>query len=256
MRVRFPDGSERTITARIGVATASAPKRGTTLTYPATVAKTGRAVTAEPKGSVPEGTVFVLMDDAGMRVDVDQRTGKVRADVPANAPANATYTVRVRAQYPDGTTALLPLKVTTDSQARRDSKDSKDSKGTATAPKGTTFGLSEKFNEPGWYVSVDKRTGELSVDVDDTVTKKKSVQVPVVVSYPDGSQRIKNVEADAPALQTVTPTPQDAPSGASSGYNWVPIVLGLLAAIGGVGYAAFVNQDHIRRMLSQFGIRI
>ena len=89
-----------------------------------------------------------------------------------------------------------------------------------------------------------------------TVTKKKSVQVPVVVSYPDGSQRIKNVEADAPALQTVTPTPQDAPSGASSGYNWVPIVLGLLAAIGGVGYAAFVNQDHIRRMLSQFGIRI
>ena len=51
-------------------------------------------------------------------------------------------------------------------------------------------------------------------------------------------------------------TPQDAPSGASSGYSWVPIVLGLLAAIGGVGYAAFVNQDHIRRMLSQFGIRI
>lgn len=256
VKVRFPDGSERTITARIGVATATAPKRGTTLTYPATVSKTGRVVTAKPKGSVPEGTVFVLMDDAGMRVDVDQRTGKVRADVPANAPANATYTVRVRAQYPDGTTALLPLKVTTDSQARRDSKDSKDSKGTATAPKGTTFGLSEKFNEPGWYVSVDKRTGELSVDVDDTVTKKKSVQVPVVVSYPDGSQRIKNVEADAPALQTVTPTPQDAPSGASSGYNWVPIVLGLLAAIGGVGYAAFVNQDHIRRMLSQFGIRI
>ncbi|PAT10705.1 hypothetical protein CKJ80_04820 [Corynebacterium hadale] len=253
VKVRFPDGSERTITARIGVATASAPNRGTTLTYPATVSKTGNSVTAEPKGSVPEGTVFVLMDDAGMRVDVDQRTGKVRADVPANAPANATYTVRVRAQYPDGTTALLPLKVTTDSQARRDSKDSK---GTATAPKGTTFGLSEKFNEPGWYVSVDKRTGKLSVDVDDTVTKKKSVQVPVVVSYPDGSQRIKNVEANAPALQTVTPTPQDAPSGASSGYSWVPIVLGLLAAIGGVGYAAFVNQDHIRRMLSQFGIRI
>ncbi|MBL7285504.1 hypothetical protein GW964_04505 [Corynebacterium godavarianum] len=253
VKVRFPDGSERTITARIGVATATAPKRGTTLTYPATVSKTGRVVTAKPKGSVPEGTVFVLMDDAGMRVDVDQRTGNVRADVPASAPADATYTVRVRAQYPDGTTALLPLKVTTDSQARRDSKDSK---GTATAPKGTTFGLSEKFDEPGWYVSVDKRTGELSVDVDADATKKKSVQVPVVVSYPDGSQRIKNVKANAPALQTVTPTPQDAPSGASSGYSWVPIVLGLLAAIGGVGYAAFVNQDHIRRMLSQFGIRI
>ena len=250
VKVRFPDGSERTITARIGVATATAPKRGTTLTYPVTVANTGRAVTAKPKGTVPEGTVFVLMDDAGMRVDVDQRTGNVRADVPANAPADATYTVRVRAQYPDGTTALLPLKVTTDSQARRDSK------GTATAPRGTTFGLSEKFDEPGWYVSVDKRTGELSVDVDADATKKKSVQVPVVVSYPDGSQRIKNVEANAPALQTVTPTPQDAPSGASSGYSWVPIVLGLLAAIGGVGYAAFVNQDHIRRMLSQFGIRI
>lgn len=255
VEARYPDGSTREIVAKIGVAKAVAPKKNAVPTFADSVAKIGSAVNTAPTRSAPSGTEYFLEDDAGLQVAVDKRTGRVTAKVPDDAPAAAVYTVKVRAKYPDGSEAILPVKVVTNSQARQQEDAAKASPSTAPkAPKGTTYGIAADFAEPGWSVSVDKQTGELTATVDANIASTASIVVPRVVTYPDGSQRTENITVRAKESTKRAPAAQ--PQKQSSAATWVPIVLGVLAALGGAAYAAYLNQDHIRRILSQFGIRI
>lgn len=246
VEARYPDGSTRTIEAYIGVAAAKAPTKRDAPEFPVSVVNVGKSATAAPTGKVPAGTEFTLADDAGLQVSVDKRTGEVRAEIPDNAPVDASYTVQVRVQYPDGSESLMPVTVLTNSQARE-----QESATAPTAPKGTTYGLAADFSAPGWKIDINPATGEITARVDSSVAEHASIEVPRVVTYPDGSQRTQRVILHAKDAVKPAPAPKT-----SSTATWLPIVLGLLAALGGAGYAAFVNQDHIRQLLSKYGIRI
>lgn len=246
VEARYPDGSTRTIEAYVGVAAAKAPTKRDTPEFPVSVVNVGKTATPAPTGKVPAGTEFTLADDAGLQVSVDKRTGEVRAEIPDNAPVDASYTVLVRVQYPDGSESLMPVTVLTNSQARE-----QESATAPTAPKGTTYGLAADFSAPGWKIDINPATGEITARVDSSVAEHASIEVPRVVTYPDGSQRTQRVTLHAKDAVKPAPAPKT-----SSTATWLPIVLGLLAALGGAGYAAFVNQDHIRQLLSKYGIRI
>lgn len=246
VEARYPDGSTQTIEAYVGVAAAQAPAKRDAPKFPVSVVKVGKTAMSTPTGKVPAGTEFTLADDAGLRVSVDKHTGKVRVDIPDNAPVDASYTVQVRVQYPDGSVTLMPVTVLTNSQAREQE--------TATAPmapKGTTYGLAGDFSAPGWSININAVTGEITARVDSSVAEHASIEVPRVVTYPDGSQRTQRVVLYAKDAARTAPAAKT-----SSTATWLPIVLGLLAALGGASYAAIVNQDHIRQLLSQYGIRI
>lgn len=246
VEARYPDGSTREIEAYVGVAAAKAPAKRDAPEFPVSVVNVGKSATAAPTGKVPAGTEFTLADDAGLQVSVDKRTGEVRAEIPDNAPVDASYTVQVRVHYPDGSVTLMPVTVLTNSQARE-----QESATAPTAPKGTTYGLPADFSAPGWKIDINPATGEITARVDSRVAEHASIEVPRVVTYPDGSQRTQPVTLYAKDAARLAPAPK-----ASSTATWLPIVLGLLAALGGASYAAFVNQDHIRQLLSQYGIRI
>ena len=246
VEARYPDGSTQTIEAYVGVAAAQAPAKRDAPKFPVSVVKVGKTAMSTPTGKVPAGTEFTLADDAGLRVSVDKHTGKVRVEIPDNAPVDASYTVQVRVQYPDGSVTLMPVTVLTNSQAREQE--------TATAPmapKGTTYGLAGDFSAPGWSININAVTGEITARVDSSVAEHASIEVPRVVTYSDGSQRTQRVVLYAKDAARTAPAPKT-----SSTATWLPIVLGLLAALGGASYAAIVNQDHIRQLLSQYGIRI
>ncbi len=246
VEARYPDGSTRTIEAYVGVAAAKAPAKRDAPEFPVSVVNVDTTATSAPTGRVPAGTEFTLADDAGLQVSVDKRTGEVRAEIPDNAPVDASYTVQVRVHYPDGSETLMPVTVLTNSQARE-----QESATAPTAPKGTTYGLAADFSAPGWKIDINPATGEITARVDSRVAEHASIEVPRVVTYPDGSQRTQSVTLYA--KDAVKPAPATK---ASSTATWLSIVLGLLAALGGAGYAAFVNQDHIRQLLSKYGIRI
>lgn len=246
VEARYPDGSTRTIEAYVGVAAAKAPAKRDAPEFPVSVVNVDTTATSAPTGRVPAGTEFTLADDAGLQVSVDKRTGEVRAEIPDNAPVDASYTVQVRVHYPDGSETLMPVTVLTNSQARE-----QESATAPTAPKGTTYGLAADFSAPGWKIDINPATGEITARVDSRVAEHASIEVPRVVTYPDGSQRTQPVTLHAKDAVKPAPAPKT-----SSTATWLPIVLGLLAALGGAGYAAFVNQDHIRQLLSKYGIRI
>lgn len=246
VEARYPDGSTCTIEAYVGVAAAKAPTKRDAPEFPVSVVNVDTTATSAPTGRVPAGTEFTLADDAGLQVSVDKRTGEVRAEIPDNAPVDASYTVQVRVHYPDGSETLMPVTVLTNSQARE-----QESATAPTAPKGTTYGLAADFSAPGWKIDINPATGEITARVDSRVAEHASIEVPRVVTYPDGSQRTQPVPLHAKDAVKPAPAPKT-----SSTATWLPIVLGLLAALGGAGYAAFVNQDHIRQLLSKYGIRI
>lgn len=246
VEARYPDGSTQTVEAYVGVAAAQAPAKRDAPKFPVSVVKVGKTAMSTPTGKVPAGTEFTLADDAGLQVSVDKHTGKVRVKIPDNAPVDASYTVQIRVQYPDGSVTLMPVTVLTNSQAREQEKAA-----APTVPKGTTYGLAAEFSAPGWSININAVTGEITARVDSSVAEHASIEVPRVVTYPDGSQRTQRVTLYAKDAARPAPAPK-----ASSTATWLPIVLGLLAALGGASYAAFVNQDHIRQLLSQYGIRI
>jgi len=95
------------------------------------------------------------------------------------------------------------------------------------------------------------------------------LKVPMKVTFPDGSTKIVEyaftaTDTPAPAVKqnrTSSGSSDGSSIGSSAGSSdgssasggWIAVVLGLLAMIAGVGYAAFLNQDAIRAQLKHYG---
>ena len=113
------------------------------------------------------------------------------------------------------------------------------------------------FNHDGWDVSYDPATGELTAKPNSDVPVGTVLKVPMKVTFPDGSTKI--VEYAFTATDTPAPavkqnrTSSGSSDGSSASGGWIAVVLGLLAMIAGVGYAAFLNQDVIRAQLKHYG---
>ena len=83
-------------------------------------------------------------------------------------------------------------------------------------PKGTKFAIDKTFKVPeGWTVEVNETTGEVSVTPKADLTADTPVEIPVVVTYPDGSQETVKLnftgkkKEDTPPVVDKTDTDKD-----------------------------------------------
>ena len=259
----FADGSSAELTASVRVSTSSALSAAHSPSYADVSAAPGGTATVKLSGSVPAGTTFAVVDGGGLRdVGVDKQTGALKVELPADAQLDTPYTVTVRVRYADGSTEEITAQVTAASQAARFTP--RVAGVTAEVGEAATVrtGLNHNakladFNHDGWQVFYDRTTGELTAKPNSDVPVGTVLKVPMKVTFPDGSTKIVEYAFTA----TDTPAPAAKQNGTSSGSSdgssasggWIAVVLGLLAMIAGVGWAAYLNQDAIRAQLKHYG---
>ncbi|MCJ0953412.1 YPDG domain-containing protein, partial [Mammaliicoccus sciuri] len=146
-------------------------------------------------------------------------TGVVNVTPPANAPEGATAEIPVEVSYPDGSkdTATAKVKVVP-SQAQQnepayDTNPKETKPGIAVdvpvitpenkpLPADTTFKISEDYTLPnGWTATIDPNTGVVNVTPPANAQVGATAEIPVEVSYPDGSKdnaiaKVKVVDSD------------------------------------------------------------
>lgn len=146
----------------------------------------------------------------GWTVTIDE-SGTVTATPPKNAQPGDSATINVSVSYPDGTKALVPAEFTVvgaDKDANDPSYATVSGKpGTSTTSKVDTtrmHALSEpKYsiitdpNEPGYIapprnitwdmVKIDEKTGVITTPISDKAVPGSSADIPVKVTYKDGS---------------------------------------------------------------------
>ena len=204
-----------------------------------------------PTGSLPEGATFEVDGLTALPVEVDPETGAIKIVVPADAPANAPFDVPIKLVLPDGSTQEIVVPVATRSDASGQVVSWAPIKLTeggepvtvapTTAPEGVTFGLAASFDAPGWQVLVDERTGAVTASHPGSDADTLATLIPVVVTFPDGSQRIMDVPATVvrgeAALNDVTYAPAEINAGGSVTINpdVVPGSFSLVSPVPGLG---------------------
>lgn len=216
-------------------------------------------------GDLPDGTAFALVDGGGLDVAVDPATGAIRVIVPEDAALDETYTATVRVMYPDGSTDEVPAPIDVVSNATLFGPgfiggvttvgQTSTMAPASPLPPGTTFDV-DGFGETGWSAEVDPNTGRISVRTDGTVPVGQEVKVPVRMTYPDGSTEVVEVPFTAAQQQAEGEVASQGSSGSSVSTGWLVVLLGALAAVTGIGYAVFVNQDQVKALLNNYGIRM
>lgn len=290
--VSYPDGSSTDVPFHVGVKHSKPDAEAFTPRYAPETLTGGTRTSYEMLTPVPENTTFSIEENAGLDVSVDTKTGRITAVLPKDAPGGAKYNVRVRVKYPDGSEefidAELRKKAIADEERPRWSDIYVNAGDLASTPQGqrvppeTTFGIDASFAAKGWQVHVDKYSGRLQVLPDASVKSKSKVEVPVVVTYQDGSQRTVKVSAyvreprqtaaptpsteaptstptPTPSTPAPTPEPDPAPETGSSAAGWITVILGALGFLVGAGLLALqevpVVQSNLRHLMRDLGLR-
>ncbi|MCD7131189.1 YPDG domain-containing protein, partial [Limosilactobacillus agrestis] len=189
-----------------------------TPSYQDTSVKQGESVTTEAPtyttddgkaATAPAGTTYKIDDSfkapAGATVTIDSTTGKITVNAGANTPVGE-IDVPVTVTYPgDNSTDNVTAKITVtasdantytpsyqDTTVKRGSETTipvtitgADGK-TTTVPAGTQFKAGDFTTPDGATIAVDPTSGEIKVTTKDN-TPVGEVDIPVTVTYPDGS---------------------------------------------------------------------
>ena len=173
----------------------------------------------------PEGTKFTPGDNVPNGVTIDENTGEIKVTIPGDATPGDKITVPVVVTYPDGTKDNVDVTVTVEQPDAKDNEKFepeynggsgepgtdvtvdkpvfKDGDGNeVTPPEGTKFTPGEDTPDG---VTIDENTGEIKVTIPEDAKPGDKIEVPVVVTYPDGSTDEVTV--------TITVTEKDATPG-------------------------------------------
>ena len=178
-------------------------------------------------------------------VTVDEKTGEITVKVPEDATPGDKITVPVVVTYPDGSKDNVDVTVIVEEPNAPEQPDVKDNEKYDPEYKGGSGkpGTDVKVEKPEFKdkdgnpteapdakftpgenvpdgVTVDEKTGEITVKVPEDATPGDKITVPVVVTYPDGSKDTVEVtvtvgekDPDAPApAPSVTETNTTVPN--------------------------------------------
>lgn len=208
----YADGSQATVPLTVGVSDADSMAQQTDLHYEDAYADEEGNITLAPSGDVPEGVAFAAAGATPMVLDVDQGTGVITARMPDDAPAGVSYTVGVRAAFPDGSETELEAVMSTDSIARHadiswapfalpagEIPVTSQAEG---VPEGTTFALGSAYAKAPWPASVDEHTGALTVAAPKDAMPGDASKVMVKATFSDGSWRLLSTPATVVAAMS------------------------------------------------------
>ncbi|MDO0952626.1 YPDG domain-containing protein, partial [Mammaliicoccus sciuri] len=171
---------------------------------------------------LPPGTTFEVPSDkvpSGWTVTVDPNTGDLTIVPPKDVTPGTMVDIPVTVTYPDGSSEVTPAKVVVEKPADKPagktqaddntpgygSKDQSPTPvkpGTSThipqtgdkeLPPGTKFEVPSEKVPSRWTVTVDPNTGDITVVPPKDVTPGTQVDIPVTVTYPDGSKQTGTV---------------------------------------------------------------
>ena len=158
-----------------------------------------------PTGSMPPGATFEQTGLTALPVEVDPETGAITVKVSEDAPVGANFDIPLKLTLPDGSVQEITVPVSTKSEAANQVVSWSPVKVTEAgtpvtvaprqAPAGTTYALAASFDAQGWQVSVDPKTGEITVARNGDEDDPQAALIPVVVTFADGSQRVVEVPA-------------------------------------------------------------
>lgn len=158
-----------------------------------------------PTGSLPPGATFEQTGLTALPVEIDPETGAITVKVSEDAPVGANFDIPLKLTLPDGSVQEITVPVSTKSEAANQVVSWRPVKVTeagtpvtvapSQAPAGTTYALAASFDAQGWQVSVDPKTGEITVARNGDEDDPQAALIPVVVTFADGSQRVVEVPA-------------------------------------------------------------
>ena len=224
VKVTYPDGSTEEVPVKVVIIPNDA--QSNIPGYSEGSTKPGQPVTVPQTGdeTLPPGTTFEVTEGnipSGYTVTVDPN-GNVTVTPPADATPGTSVDIPVKVSYPDGSTEEVPVKVViipNDAQSNDPGYGDVSTKpgqpvtvpqiGDETLPPGITFEVPNGSVPPGYIVTVDPN-GNVTVTPPMDAPPGTSVDIPVKVTYPDGS--VDNTKVK------VTVIPNDAQSN-EPGYN-------------------------------------
>ncbi|WP_281673345.1 YPDG domain-containing protein [Staphylococcus auricularis] len=201
VKVTYPDGSVDNTKVKVTVIPNDAQSNEPGYNEGST--KPGQPVTVPQTGdeTLPPGTTFEVPEGSipsGYTVTVDPK-GNVTVTPPTDATPGTSVDIPVKVTYPDGSTEEVPVKVViipNDAQSNIPGYSEGSTKpgqpvtvpqtGDETLPPGTTFEVTEGNIPSGYTVTVDPN-GNVTVTPPADATPGTSVDIPVKVTYPDGS---------------------------------------------------------------------
>ncbi|MBC3179315.1 YPDG domain-containing protein [Corynebacterium lujinxingii] len=193
--------------------------------YPAVEKTPGDDVTLTPgKDNVPEDSTFEITPDQDLgdwEPVIDPKTGEITVQVPENAKPGDSKTIDVTVTYPTGKTDEVPAKITV--------KDPTTAPGevpgtgnviivypgdkqqfTPEFPNGDgkdiTFEIRDSWKVPeGWDITIDPKTGDLTITPPADLKPNTTITVPVEVTYPNGETKtievpVRSAEGTIPAV--------------------------------------------------------
>ena len=224
VKVTYSDGTIDETLAKIKVGQAQADSYQPEYTEAEGKAGTEATVTApnfkDAKGqekTKPEGVEFTLANDAPTGATVDKTTGEVKY-TPSINDAGTIVNIPVVATYKDGSTdeVKAPIKVAQGDNLNYEPDYKpvvaqvkypvtveapkfldKDNKEASPQPTGMTFAIEEGFTTNG-TLTINAQTGAITytaVDAD----KNTVIEVPVIVTYADGSSEKITAKIDVPS---------------------------------------------------------
>ena len=182
--------------------------------YPAVEKTPGDNVILVPiKDTVPADSTYEITPDQDLgdwKPEIDPNTGEITVTVPETAKDGDKKTIDVTVTYPGGKTDTVPAEITV--------KDRETSPGTETPEtpenpdkKGPTiivipgetqevtpefigdkdgdptYKLPDSYKIPdGWTITVDPKTGDITITAPKDATPGTKIEVPVEVTFPDG----------------------------------------------------------------------
>ena len=276
--VSYPDGSQENITALVDPQEANALADSIPVKDALVQVPIGVALDADVVPELPEDTRFAVgeFSDENWTVEVNKDTGEFTVVTTDKVKPNDRAVVPVVVTFPDGSQTTVNVTVvavepkSAKYQLAYDSATIAAGGQRAVQPKtkaAATYSLAG--NAPGLRSVIDPATGTITVDAD-AGAKPGTRMLPVDVRYADGS--VERIQARVDVMVTrAEPICATASSGSSTSStssisscsgssadtrNVLAVILGLLAAIGGAGWAVYINQDAVRDVLRNFGIRI
>ena len=273
--VSYSDGTEETITALVDPQDDTSLAATTPVQDAVVEIPVGVALDADVLPTLPDRTTVTVGDfsnqDWSVRID---DTGEATVFTTEKVKPNDSVVAPVVLTFPDGSTKTINVTlVAVESQANKAQPKYAGidlvagTSGTVRLEKGIEATYSLAGTAAGLRAVIDQATGEIVMSAD-AGAKTGARSIPVDVRYTDGS--VERIQAPVNVTQAQTDTAcgssgsstsstsstSSCAPGSSDSRSVIAIILGLLAAIGGAGWALYINQDAVRDALRNFGINI